>query len=510
MPLIPEAAAAFLALAKIGAISLPLFSGFGPDAIAVRLNDAEAKALIMVDGMYRRGQKIDLKAAVDQAARAIPSLKSIVLLRRFGGSAMQDGRDIYWESLVRDQAFSHESLALGAETPLMIVYTSGTTGRPKGTVHSHVGFLVKTGLDFMLGFDLKSTDTLLWPTDMGWLVGPIQITAATLAGATLVLIEGTPDFPQTDRLFRLVASEKVSFLGLGPTVARLMKRYGTDPVKKHDLSTVRVVASTGEPWDRESWSWVFNNVCARRAPLMNYSGGTEVGGLLSTNILFPIKPGGFYGPVLGTSADVVDADGRVVPIDTVGELVMRTPTMGMTKGLWRDPDRYIASYWSRFPDIWVHGDWVSKDADGTWFVHGRSDDTIKLAGKRTGPAEIESALMSSLLVEEAAAVGIPDPLKGEAVAIVVVLLPVALEMPDVVSRLSQSIVDALGAPFKPKYVIVMSNLPKTRNSKIMRRVIRAVLLRHDPGDLSTLMNPEAVEELKKNADSLNISREMAK
>jgi acetyl-CoA synthetase len=510
MPLLPEAAAAFLAIAKIGAIALPLFSGFGPDAIATRLNDAEAKALITVDGMHRRGQKVDLKVAVDLAARSIPSLEHIVVLRRFGGSAMEAGRDIYWDELVRDQSPDAESAALDAETPLMIVYTSGTTGRPKGTVHSHVGFLVKTGLDFVLGFDLKRSDTLLWPTDMGWLVGPIQMTAATLAGATLVLMEGAPDFPQPDRLFRLAASEKVSFLGLGPTVARLMKRYGADAVKKHDLSAVRVVASTGEPWDLDSWSWVFDNVCEHRAPLMNYSGGTEVGGILSTNILFPIKPGGFYGPLPGTGADIVDSDGRSVPADTVGELVMRTPTMGMTQGLWRDPDRYIQSYWSRFPDIWVHGDWVSRDADGTWFVHGRSDDTIKLAGKRTGPAEIESALMSTRLVEEAAAVGIPDPLKGEAVVVAVVLLPAARNQSDAPSQLSKAIVDALGAPFKPKHVIVIGNLPKTRNSKIMRRVVRAVLVGDDPGDLSSLINPEAVEELKLAADNLNISRGRAR
>ena len=496
MPLLPEAAAAFMATARIGAVALPLFSGFGPEAIAARMNDAEAKALIAVDGMFRRGQKVDLIKTVDQAARSIPSLAHVIVVRRFGASELAPGRDIYWDDLVTGLDDRCEAVVLEAEAPLMIIYTSGTTGRPKGTVHTHIGFLTKTGLDFSLGFDLKQSDTVLWPTDMGWLVGPIQIAATCLVSATLSLMEGIPDFPQTDRLFRLVADEKVSFLGLGPTAARLMKRYGAEPLKKLDLSSVRVVASTGEPWDLETWNWVFENVCARRAPLMNYSGGTEVGGLLSTNVLYPIKPGGFHGPMLGTGVDVVDPDGRSLPAGAVGELVMRTPTMGMTKGLWRDPQRYIESYWSRFPDTWVHGDWVSKDEDGVWYVHGRSDDTIKLAGKRTGPAEIESALMDTRLVEEAAAVGIPDSLKGEAVVIAAVLSPAAQADPHAAATLSKAIVDSVGAPFKPKHLVFVSSLPKTRNSKIMRRVVRAVLVGEDPGDLSTLVNPEAVEELK--------------
>jgi len=498
MPMVPEVAIAYLALARLGCIILPLFSGFGATAITVRLNDAEAVAVITVDGSLRRGKPVEMKGVLDEAIKDVPTVRHVVVARRLGHDVqMQAGRDVWWSDVAARGCDDFAAVELPAEHPLMIVYTSGTTGRPKGTVHTHCGVTVKTGQDFILCFDLKPNDRLMWMTDFGWLVGPLQVTAALLAGATCVLAEGTPDYPETGRLWRLVQDHEVSFLGCGPTLARMMMRYGTADISKYDLSSLRVAASTGEPWDGDSWMWIYENALRRRGPLMNYSGGTELGGLLATNVLYPIKPASFSGPIPGTGADIVDEDARSVGPGEVGELVMRQACIGTTRGLWRDPARYIENYWSRIPGLWVHGDWASHDADGSWFIHGRSDDTIKIAGKRTGPAEIEALLLATHLVSDAAAVAVPDPVKGSAVACAVVAVADETPGPKLAAALSDAVVTGLGASFRPKQLLFVRDLPRTRNLKTMRRVIRAVLLAEEPGDLSTLVNPEAVEELRK-------------
>jgi len=338
-------------------------------------------------------------------------------------------------------------------------------------------------------------------SDMGWLVGPIQLTAAAQAGATVVMAEGAPDYPGTDRLWRLIAAHRVTFLGIGPTLARVMRRYGDDAPAKHDLSSLRVAASTGEPWDDESWLWVYRQVLGSRAPLQNYSGGTEVGGIVATNVLFPIKPCSFHGGVPGTGADIVDASGNSLGPGEVGELVMREPCIGTTRGLWRDRERYLESYWRTIPGMWVHGDWASRDEDGAWFIHGRSDDTIKVAGKRTGPAEIESLLLGSGAAAEAAAVGVPDPVKGASVVCVVVPPTGATPDAQLAGRLSDAVVAGLGGSFRPARVLFVTDLPKTRNMKVMRRVVRNVLTGEPLGDTSSLVNPEAVEELRRAASA---------
>ena len=410
LPMVPEVAIAYLALARLGCIILPLFSGFGAPAIAARLNDAEAVAVITADGSLRRGKLVEMKGVLDEAIEDVPTVRHVVVARRLSHDvSMQAGRDAWWSDVAARGRADFPAVELPAEHPLMIVYTSGTTGRPKGTVHTHCGVTVKTGQDFILCFDLKPDDRLMWMTDFGWLVGPLQVTAALLAGATCVLAEGTPDYPEIGRLWRLVQDHRVSFLGCGPTLARMMMRYGTADIAKYDLSSLRVAASTGEPWDRDSWMWIYEHALGRRGPLMNYSGGTELGGLVATNVLYPIKPASFSGPIPGTGADIVDQDGKSVGPGEVGELVMRQACIGTTRGLWRDPERYIESYWSRIPGMWVHGDWASRDADGAWFIHGRSDDTIKIAGKRTGPAEIEALLLATRRISDAAAVAVPDP-----------------------------------------------------------------------------------------------------
>ncbi|MBM3557576.1 MAG: AMP-binding protein, partial [Alphaproteobacteria bacterium] len=470
LPMTPEAAAAVLAVARIGAVLVPLFSGFGAEAIATRLKDAEAVAVITADGCWRRGKKVDMKATMDEALEHLPSVRHVLVVPRFDGKvALKPGRD----RLLADVAAAGQGLTgaeiVDAEAPLLLVYTSGTTGKPKGTVHTHVGFTVKTGLDFLICFDLKESDRLIWMTDLGWLVGPIQIIACCLAGATLVMAEGAPDFPENDRIWRLIEQEKVTFLGIGPTLARVLMRYGDEPVTKHDLSSLRIAASTGEPWDGASWNWVFDKVLGGKRPLMNYSGGTEMGGLVATNLLFPIKPASFFGPIPGTGADIVDETGQPVPPGVMGELVMTKPCIGTTRGLWRDRERYLESYWSRIPGIWVHGDWAMREADGTWIIHGRSDDTIKIGGKRTGPAEIEAILLATGKVSDAAVVGIPDATTGLAVACAVVAAPGEKPGPALLDALSAAVVTGMGPPFRPKRILVAGDLPKTRNMKTMRR-----------------------------------------
>ena len=303
-----------------------------------------------------------------------------------------------------------------AEDPLMIMYTSGTTGRPKGTIHTHCGVLIKNALDMGLCVDLKQGDRLLWMSDIGWVVGSKAIVSTTIVGATMILADGAPDYPEPGRIWRLVQDHRATILGLAPTLVRAQMGHGADRVRGYDLSTLRLTVSTGEPWNPEAWNWFFEHVCKQTIPLLNYAGGTEIGGAMLIGTLHdPLKPCAFGGPVPGHGVDVLDEDGERVAPGEVGELVLRQPSIGLTRGLWREPERYVENYWSRFPDTWVHGDWASFDEDGMWYIHGRSDDTINVAGKRTGPAEIESLLMETGEVAQAAAVGVPDPIKGEAV-----------------------------------------------------------------------------------------------
>ena len=498
MPMLPETMAAFLAIVRMGAIAMPLFSGFGASAIATRLEDSGAVAAFIVDGGPRRGAAVAMKPVFDDALKANSTLRHVIVVARAGlDVGMVQGRDHWWQDLAATVSAQAPAADTAAEDQMLLVYTSGTTGRPKGTVHTHVGFGVKTAQDYHLGFDMKPADRVLWMSDMGWMVGPVQIVAATLAGATLVLVEGAPDFPSTDRLWRIIEQHRVSFLGIGPTLARSLRRYGEDAPLRHDLSSLRIGASTGEPWDNDTWMWVYQKVFGARAPLMNYSGGTEMNGLVSTSPLHPIKPASFHGPIPGTGADIVDAQGRSVAPGEVGELVMREPCIGLTRGLWRDPERFLDNYWRTLPGVWVHGDFASRDADGAWYIHGRSDDTIKISGKRTGPAEIEAILIATRRVVEAAAIGVPDAIKGAAVVCVVVAA--AGEQPDeaLAADLAASVAKEFGSSFRPQRVIFVSDLPKTRNMKVLRRVIRSVLTQQQPGDLSSLVNPEAVEELQK-------------
>lgn len=499
MPMIPEIVIALLAIVKIGGIVLPLFSGYAAPAIATRLIDAEAKALFTADGVYRRGQIVPMKDIADEAVAQSPSVQHVITVKRVGREALpwQAGRDHWWHELIEGQPRQAASEPTNAEDPLMIIYTSGTTGKPKGAVHTHCGFPIKSAQDIWFGLDLKPSDTLYWVTDIGWMMGPWEVFGTTLLGATMLLYDGAPDYPDPDRLWALVERHAVTVLGISPTLVRALMRYGDEFVKRHDLSSLRLLGSTGEPWNPDPWLWFFHTVGGGRLPIINYSGGTEVsGGIVMGNVLTPLKPTAFSGPVPGMAADVVDEEGRSLR-GQVGELVVRQPWIGMTRGFWKDPDRYIQTYWSRFPDVWVHGDWAAVDADGLWYILGRSDDTIKVAGKRLGPAEVESVLVGHPAVSEAAAIGVPDPLKGQEVVCFCVLKPGYAPDEGLREALKERVAQHLGKPLKPREVRFVRDLPKTRNAKVMRRVIRAAYLGQDPGDLSSLENPAAVEEIRR-------------
>jgi acetyl-CoA synthetase len=497
MPMMPESVAALFAVAKLGGIALPLFSGYGAAALAGRLRDSEARFLLTVDGFYRRGQSVLLKPAADEAVASSPSVERVLVLRRLGTPVpWSPGRDRWWHEETARHGDQAETVRTDAEDPLMILYTSGTTGRPKGALHTHCGFPIKAAQDLLFGFDLRREDVLYWVTDMGWMMGPWEVFGATLIGATMVLYEGALDFPGPDRLWSLVERHRVSILGISPTLIRSLMRHGAGPAEKHDLASLRILGSTGEPWNPDPWLWFFHTAGRGRLPIINYSGGTETsGGLVTGNVLTPLKPCAFSGAVPGIAADVVDEEGRSVRGE-VGELVVRKPWIGMTRGFWKDPDRYFEAYWSRFPDVWVHGDWAAVDEDGLWYILGRSDDTIKIAGKRLGPAEVESVLVGHPAVSEAAAIGVPDPIKGQALVCFCVLKPGSEASEKLREELSHRVAEQLGKPLKPDVVKFLDDLPKTRNAKIMRRIIRAAYLNQEPGDLSALENPRSVESVR--------------
>ena len=494
LPMVPETVATLLGIAKVGAVFLPLFSGYGAEAVRIRLTDAGAKALVTADGFLRRGQPVAMKATADDAVTGVESVTTVVVVPRLGdGSApMTAGRDVAWPEV----GASFETRSVPSEHPLFIAYTSGTTGRPKGAVHVHGGWLAKVAEEGAFQTDCGPDDTLFWFTDMGWIMGPWEVTAALAAGATLALFEGAPDHPTNDRLWSFLSRHAVTILGISPTLIRALMPHGDEPVKAHDLGALRVLGSTGEPWNLEPWRWYFEVVGGGRCPIINISGGTEVGAcFLSPHPVESIKPMSLGGPSLGMAVDVYDDGGRPVRGE-VGELVCTRPWPGMTRSLYQDPERYLDTYWSRWPDVWVHGDWASVDADGQWFLHGRSDDTIKVAGKRLGPAEVESVVVAHPAVVEAAAVGVPHDVKGEELWVFAVLGNGEVGDDSLREELAGRVVDALGKSFRPAQVKFTTALPKTRNAKVLRRAIRATVIGEDPGDLSSLEDPATVEAVR--------------
>jgi acetyl-CoA synthetase len=479
----PEVAVASHACAHIGAIQMPLFSGFAAPAVVQRLQDSEAKVVITADYSLRRGHRLPMRETVEEAVEEAPSVEHIVTCERDSG----------WGAIVEDSPGELPPLEVDSEHPYLLTYTSGTTGKPKGVVHVQGGFLVSIAREVAYQADAHPDDVLHFATDMGWIMGPWTVVGAGALGCTIVFAEGAPDKP-ADRLWRLVESERVSILGLSPTLVRALIPHG-EPTA--DLSSLRVMVTTGEPWNPDPYRWLFEKVGGGRCPIINCSGGTEIGAcFLSPTPAIPIKECSLGGPALGMAMDVVDAEGHsLVDSGEVGELVCKRPFPGMTRGFWRDPERYLDTYWRRFPGVWVHGDWASVDEDGYWFLHGRSDDTLNIAGKRIGPAELESAAVAHRAVAEAAAVGVPHEVKGEVAWIFCVASPGFEPSEQLAAEVAERAAAELGKAFRPDRVVFVPALPKTRSAKIVRRAVRARALGQDPGDLSSIENPEALEDI---------------
>ena len=478
LPMSPEVAIASHACAHIGAVQVPVFSGFAAPAVAQRLQDSEAKVAITTTVSSRRGREVPMLTIVEEARREAPALEHVVVAP--------------WDELTAGCPGLTEALPVDSEHPYLLTYTSGTTGKPKGVVHVHGGFLVSIAREAAYQADARPGDVIHFATDMGWIMGPWTVVGGGAMWSTIVFAEGAPDWPP-DRLWRLIEQEDVSILGCSPTLIRALIPHGEPQA---DLSSLRVMLTTGEPWNPDPYMWLHEQVGGGRVPIINASGGTEIGAcFLSPSVAMPIKACSLGFNALGMAVDVVDDDGRsLAGTGRVGELVCRQPFPGMTRGFWRDPDRFLDTYWRRFPGLWTHGDWASVDEDGYWFLHGRSDDTLNIAGKRIGPAEIESAVVAHPAVSEAAAVGVPHEVKGEVIWVFCVVAP-GSEDDGLADELRGLVAADLGKAFAPDRIVFVSGLPKTRSAKIVRRAVRATALGRDPGDLSSVENPEVLDEI---------------
>ena len=497
MPMVGEVVFAMLATMKIGAIFIPIFSGYAPPSVRERLTDSGAMVLFTADVGSRRGQPFPLKSQADLAVDGLDSLKHQIVLRRSDGSAsMTVGRDLWWQDAVEHLDGDAATEMMAAMDPALMIYTSGTTGKPKGTIHTHAGCIAQMGKELRYNFDVhQGQDLFWWFSDIGWMMGPWQIIGCWLNRVPFVIFEGAPDYPGPDRVWQVVERHQVTHLGISPTAIRLLMRSGDAPVEKYPMETLRILGSTGEPWDPESYRWYFDRVGQQQLPIINISGGTDiVGCFLAPLPVLPISATSLQSPGLGMDIDVFDEDGNSVQGE-VGYLVCKSPAPSMTRFLWNADEKYLETYWSRFAGIWNHGDWALIDEDGEWFLFGRADDTLNIAGRRVGPGEIESALIDHSAVSEAAAIGVPDDLKGTELVCFVVLHPSAAEDEALRQQLVDQVVQALGKVDRPRAIYFVDDLPRTRSAKIVRRLIRARHLGEDVGDLTSIANPEALDSI---------------
>jgi acetyl-CoA synthetase len=497
LPMVAEVVFAMLATQKIGAIFIPIFSGYAPPAVRERLLEAGVKVLFTADRASRRGQPVPLKESADRAVDGLACVEHVIVVPRDARApscALVPGRDRLYAELVSAASPVAETEVMPALAPALMLFTSGTTGKPKGTVHTHAGCLAQMGKELLYNLDLQPNDVFFWFSDIGWMMGPWEIIGCFMHGSTIVIFEGAPDYPTPDRVWQSIERHRVTSFGISPTAVRMAIRAGDDWVARHELASLRVLGSTGEPWDPESYRWYFERVGHARCPVINISGGTDiVGCFLAPLPIMPLKPASLQSRGLGMAVDVFDEEGRSV-VDEVGYLVCTRPAPSMTRSLWNNDEKYLETYWSKFPEVWNHGDWAKIDRDGDWFLFGRADDTMKIAGRRVGPGEIESALIDHPAVSEAAAVAVPDPLKGTDVVCFVVLHAGQDESETLRGELAQCVVNALGKVDRPKAVLFVDDLPKTRSAKILRRLVqRRHLGESDLGDLSSVANPEALD-----------------
>jgi Acyl-coenzyme A synthetases/AMP-(fatty) acid ligases len=498
MPMVPEVVSILYGCLKTGAIAVPIFSGFGVDATATRIADAECRVLFTGDGFYRRGNEIRLKGAADDAIEAAGHVEHTIVYDRLGLDVpWTEGRDEWWADSVGEADDSYETKSLPADQESMLLYSSGTTGEPKGIVHTHAGGLVQPAKELYFSFDHQPSDRFFWVSDIGWMMGPWTLIGNHVFGGTMFMYEGAPDYPGPDRYWEMIDRHGLTVFGISPTAIRALQKYGEEPLEGYDLSTLRLLGSTGEPWDPESWQWFYEHVGNSETPIMNISGGTEIFGcFLQPLPTHSLKPCTLGGPALGMDIDIVDARGESVADESErGYLVANSSAPSMTKSLWSGDERYLEEYWSRFGDMWDHGDWAQRDEDGFWFLHGRSDDVLNVAGRKVGPAEVEGALIDHEAVNAAAAVGAEDDTTGTAIVTYVQLEPGHEESDDLRGELRTQVGERLGKPFRPREVLFVDEFPKTQSGKIVRRLIQSVHEGEEMGDLSSIENPDALDTI---------------
>jgi acetyl-CoA synthetase len=456
MPMVPEVVTILYACLKLGLIVVPIFAGFGAGAIATRLADSGARAVFTADHLERRGKKLPLLEKVREACERAPSIEHVIT-----------------EWIGSEEPIATEPL--DSEAPALLLYTSGTTGKPKGCVHTHAGALAQMAKEIYLAFDHQDTDRFFWLSDIGWMMGPWTIIGNHNFGGTIFLYDGAPDYPTADRMWQIIERHRITTLGVSPTAIRVLMR-SSDPAA-FDLDSIRLLGSTGEPWDESSYLWFFENIGRRRAPIINISGGTEiVGCFLFPLPIQPLKPCTLGGPAPGMATTILDDNGNPTPRGQTGYLTCTKPAPSMTRGVWGNPERYIETYWSKWSHIWHHGDWASVDEDGCWFLHGRADESMNVAGRKVGPAEVEDALMEHPGVSEAAVIGVPDEVKGESIVGYVVPKAGVEPTPEWLADVAKTLEHSLGATFRPRALYAVRELPKTQSGKIVRRLIRCKYL----------------------------------
>lgn len=495
MPMIYEAILAMLACAKIGAVQTVIFSGYSSESLKIRLQDCNAKILFVSDGFVRKGKNISQKDTVLDAIKDTNIEKTVVT--RYCGVDRYEYTEsvIDYKKIASIQKAYCQTEVMDSEDPLFILYTSGTTGKPKGVIHTHGSFSVYAGHQASYLIDLKADDTLLWPADIGWITGQTwNVYGLLCVGATGIIYDGAIDWPSPSRLFEIIQRYGVTIFGISPTAVRLYRRYAVDP-RQFNLQTLRVIPTTGEPIDEESWRWLYDKVGNKKIPIMNLAGGTEIGGAMLS--VFPgmsLKPTTVGMPCPGFDLDCVDEKNCSVR-NRKGFLVIRSPWPTMTRGLLNDTDRYLATYWSQYKDTWFHGDYVMIDDDGLWYMHGRVDDVINVSGHRLSTVEIEQTVTSHPKISDAAVVSIPDDITGEAIAVFVALKDKS-HSSTIADEISDHISDRIGKLARPRIVITISEMPKTRTGKIMRRLLRARLLNMPLGDTTALENPQVLDEIR--------------
>lgn len=501
MPLSLESVLSILALSRIGAIILPLFSGFGSDAVNLRLKISNAKYIISYKHNIRRNKLINMEEILFKSLNET-EIKKIFLINKYN---INDNFNLKNIKNIEIIDFNQYEKSLPYITipefdsykELMIIYTSGTTGKPKGIVHYHSGFPIKSAQDMYHIFDIKPNDIITWITDIGWMMGPWLIFGALINKATIFIYNGSPDYPNIDIIWELTKKYNVNIVGLSPSYIRAISNKSN--VNKMELPSLKAIGSTGEVWDYNSWIWTFNNICKNKIPIINYSGGTEIsGGILGNVNIKDIKPLSFNTMVPGIYADVLDENGNSI-VNEEGYLVIKNHNPGLAKTFLNEHEKYLQTYWSKYDNIWYHGDLAYKDNEGFFFILGRADDTLKIAGKRIGPAEYETILNEHRDVKESAVVGVPDELKGNVPVAFITLkneIKDELSLNELKKELFNSIIDKLGKPFALKEIYIVKDIPKTRNAKIMRRILRDILIYKEvKGDTSNLVNPEIIQDI---------------